>query len=163
MIVIQALAKIWPFGRKIQFHEEGTTSKWPIFVCTKLDYLTLEGSGRQTFDTRSSSVKPLKSYGYDGSNGLCGRSVASKYFCSPSVRGNWWKSEFFFETLRTLFYFSSEWSVTNKTWSYQIGVHIQFYPQTSRTKNKILFCFVFFLHRKLVETNLETMVYFGQP
>ena len=37
-----------------------------------------KGSGHQALDTRSPSVVPLKSYGYDGPNGLCGRSVASK-------------------------------------------------------------------------------------
>ena len=40
--------------------------------------LNLEGAVRQTVDTRSTSGLPLKSVGYDGSNGLCGRSVASK-------------------------------------------------------------------------------------
>ena len=35
-------------------------------------------SGGQTVDTRSTSGVPLKSLGYNGSNELCGRSVASK-------------------------------------------------------------------------------------
>ena len=43
-----------------------------------LDILTLEGAGRQTVDTRSTSGLPLKSLGYKGSNELLGRSVASK-------------------------------------------------------------------------------------
>ena len=34
--------------------------------------------GRQTLDTRSTSEVPLKSYGGDGSNEICGRLVASK-------------------------------------------------------------------------------------
>ena len=38
----------------------------------------LPDSGRKTLDTKSSSVVPLKSYGYDGSNGLYGRSKTSK-------------------------------------------------------------------------------------
>ena len=44
-------------------------------MCTNLGYLTFEGSGCQTLDIRSTSVVPLKSNRYDGSNGLCGRSV----------------------------------------------------------------------------------------
>ena len=41
-------------------------------------HLTLGRSGGQTVDTRSTSGVPLKSLGYNGSNELCGRSVASK-------------------------------------------------------------------------------------
>ena len=40
--------------------------------------LTLGGPGGQTVDTRSTSGVPLESLGYNGSNELCGRSVASK-------------------------------------------------------------------------------------
>ena len=59
-----------------------------------LGFLTLEGPGRQTGDTRSPPGLPLKSLVYDGSNGLCWRSVASTLsehrfdtFCSsqPSI------------------------------------------------------------------------------
>ena len=41
-------------------------------------HLTLGRCGGQTIDTRSTSGVPLKSLGYNGSNELCGRSVASK-------------------------------------------------------------------------------------
>ena len=58
--------------------EKKNTSKWPILVDMNLGYPTLKGPERQTVDTRSISVLILKSYGHDGSNGLCGRSVASK-------------------------------------------------------------------------------------
>ena len=54
------------------------TSKTATFVCTNLSYLTLEGPGRQTVDTRSTSGVPLKSLGYNGSNKLLEKSVASK-------------------------------------------------------------------------------------
>ena len=47
-------------------------------MCTNLGYVTLERPGRQTVDTRSTSGVPLKSLGYNGSNELLGRSVASK-------------------------------------------------------------------------------------
>ena len=42
------------------------------------DLLTLEGAGRRRNDTWSTSMIPLKTWGYNGSNYLCGRSVASK-------------------------------------------------------------------------------------
>ena len=41
-------------------------------------HLTLGEPGGQTVDTRSTSGLPLKSFGYNGSNELLGRSVASK-------------------------------------------------------------------------------------
>ena len=72
-----ALDKNLPFGQENLFCPK-KNRKWPILVDTNLGFLTLKGSGRQTLDTRSTSVVPLKSYGHDGSNGLCGRSVASK-------------------------------------------------------------------------------------
>ena len=49
-----------------------------FFVCTNLGFHTLEGLGRPAVDSRSTSVVPLKSLGYNGSNELLGRSVASK-------------------------------------------------------------------------------------
>ena len=62
---------------------------------------------RQTLDTRSTSMVPLKYYGNDSSNGLCARSVASKLnanyldtFCL-SVHRNWRESDFFGKTLWT--------------------------------------------------------------
>ena len=42
--------------------------KLPFLVYTNLGCLTLEGPGRQTVDTRSTSGLPLKTWGYDGSN-----------------------------------------------------------------------------------------------
>ena len=42
------------------------------------DWLTLEGYGGQTDETRSTFRVPLKIVGYNGSNLLCGRSSASK-------------------------------------------------------------------------------------
>ena len=54
------------------------TSFSPILVDKNLSYLTLEGPGRQTVDTRSISWVALKTLGYNASNQLCGRSVAPK-------------------------------------------------------------------------------------
>ena len=42
------------------------------------DILSLKGAGRKIVDTASSFGVLLKSLGYNGSNKLCGRSVASK-------------------------------------------------------------------------------------
>ena len=42
------------------------------------DILSLKGAGRKIVDTASTFGVPLKSLGYNGSNKLCGRSVASK-------------------------------------------------------------------------------------
>ena len=42
------------------------------------DMPTLEGAGRRQNDTRSTFRVPLKTLGYNGSNELRGRSVASK-------------------------------------------------------------------------------------
>ena len=49
-----------------------------FFAAVFRHHLTLGRSGGQTVDTRSTSGVPLKSLGYNGSNELCGRSVASK-------------------------------------------------------------------------------------
>ena len=57
-------------------------------VDTNLGFLTLEGHGRQTNDSRSTSGVPLKSHGYGGSNGLCGRSVVD-WRDGPSHRIVW--------------------------------------------------------------------------
>ena len=43
------------------------TTKLAILVYTNLGYLTLEGPGRQTVNTRSTSRAPLKTLGYDAS------------------------------------------------------------------------------------------------
>ena len=43
------------------------TSKMTILVCTNLSYLTLEGPGRQTVDTRSTFGLALKTLGYNTS------------------------------------------------------------------------------------------------
>ena len=42
------------------------------------DILSLKGAGRKIVDTASTFGVPLKSLGYNGSNKLCERSVASK-------------------------------------------------------------------------------------
>ena len=62
-----AIGKKWPFGQEIDFVQKNT-SKSAIFVCTNLGYLTLEGSGRETVDKRSTLGLSLKTWGYDGSN-----------------------------------------------------------------------------------------------
>ena len=49
-----------------------------FFLDTNLGFLTLEGPGCHTVDNRSFSVAPPKFHEYDGSNGLCERSLASK-------------------------------------------------------------------------------------
>ena len=43
-------------------------SKTAVLVDTKLGYLTLEGPGRQTVDTRSTSGVAPKTLGYNASN-----------------------------------------------------------------------------------------------
>ena len=40
----------------------------PILVDTNLSYVTLEGPGRQTVDTRSTAGVPLKTLGYNAPN-----------------------------------------------------------------------------------------------
>ena len=59
---------VWPENRF--FAKKKTTLKSPI-LDTNLGYLSLEGPGRQTVDTRST-------WGYDGTNLLYGGSGASK-------------------------------------------------------------------------------------
>ena len=59
-------AKIDRLAGKICLVEK-ITSKWHIFVCRNMGYLTLDGPGRQTVQTQSISVVPLKVYEYDGS------------------------------------------------------------------------------------------------
>ena len=56
------LAKIDLLARKIGCVKK--TPKNDLFA----DFLTLEGPGRQTVETRSTSGIPLKTLGYDGSN-----------------------------------------------------------------------------------------------
>ena len=70
-------AKIDRLARKIDFVQKHT-SKLAILVDTNLGYLTLEGPGRQTVDTTSTSGVLLKTLGYNASNWLCGRSMAPK-------------------------------------------------------------------------------------
>jgi len=60
-------AKVDCLARKIDSLQKNTL-KTIIFVCTNLGYLTLEGPGRQTVDTRSASGVALKTWGYGGSN-----------------------------------------------------------------------------------------------
>ena len=55
-------AKIDCLTRKIYFVQKNA-SKSPFLVDTNLSYLTLEGPGRQTFDTRSTSGMALKDFG----------------------------------------------------------------------------------------------------
>ena len=50
-------------ARKIDFLHKKCTSKSPILVDMNLGYLTLEGPGRQTVNTKSTSGLPLKTYG----------------------------------------------------------------------------------------------------
>ena len=52
--------------RKIDFVQKKTTSKSPFLVDMNLGYLTLEGPGRQTVESRPTSGLPLKTLGYDG-------------------------------------------------------------------------------------------------
>ena len=49
------------------------------FCRTNLDYLAVQGPVRQTVDIRSTYEVSLETLGYNGSNELCGRSVASKF------------------------------------------------------------------------------------
>ena len=60
-------AKIDRLTVKIDFVQKNT-SKTAIFVCTNLSYLTLEGPGRQTIDTRFTSGVAPKTLGYNASN-----------------------------------------------------------------------------------------------
>merc|ERR1712020_674826 len=66
---------VWP-GKLIS--SKKNTYKQPFLGDKYRHHLTLGRSGGQTVDTRSTSGVPLKSLGYNGSNDLCGRSVASK-------------------------------------------------------------------------------------
>ena len=59
--------KIDRLARKIDFVPKNISFS-PILVDTNLSYLTLEGPGRQTVDTRSTSGVALKSLGYNASN-----------------------------------------------------------------------------------------------
>ena len=56
---------VWP-GKSILCNKN--TSFSPILVDTNLSYLTLEGLGRQTVETRSTSGVVLKTLGYNASN-----------------------------------------------------------------------------------------------
>merc|ERR1712203_409523 len=73
-----------PFAGKTYFVQKNTKKKG-FFAAVFRHHLTLGRSGGQTVDTRSTSGLPLKSLGYNGSNELCGRSVASKL--SPQQPG----------------------------------------------------------------------------
>ena len=73
-------------------------------LCTNLGYLTLEGSGRQTLDTGSTSVVPLNLTGKLVQIGhVEGRWHQLSAHCfdtfSPSVYGNWRKSDFLGQTI----------------------------------------------------------------
>ena len=57
------LATVDRLARKIDFVQK-KPSKSAIFGCTNLGYLTLEGPGRQTVDTRSTFGVPLKTWGF---------------------------------------------------------------------------------------------------
>ena len=91
-------------GQEIWFRKKNTT-KWPIFVCTNMGYLTLKDPGRQTVQTIS--VVPLKFDEYDNSwakfkvGGIKIECTQIRYFLSPYVHRNWSKSDFFRETLCT--------------------------------------------------------------
>ena len=70
-------ATIDRLARKIDFVPKNT-SETAIFVCKNQSFLTSEGPGRKTFDTRSTAGVALKTLEYNASNELCGRSVAPK-------------------------------------------------------------------------------------
>ena len=97
-------AKIVCLARKIWLVWKNI-SKWPIFVCTNMGYLTLKDPGRQTVQTIS--VVPLKFDEYDNSwakfkvGGIKIECTQIRYFLSPYVHQNWSKSDFFRETLCT--------------------------------------------------------------
>ena len=61
--------KIVRLARKIDVVQKHT-SKLPFLVDTNLGYLTLEGPGRQTGDTKSTSGLPLETWGYDSYVGV---------------------------------------------------------------------------------------------
>ena len=60
-------ATIDHFARKIDFVQRNTPFL-PILVDTNLSYLTLEGPGHQTVDTRSTAGVALKTLEYNASN-----------------------------------------------------------------------------------------------
>ena len=57
--------QIYRLARKIRLVKK---SKNDLFLDTNLGFLTLEGPGHQTVDTRSTSGVPLKTLGHNGSN-----------------------------------------------------------------------------------------------
>jgi len=57
----------WLFGQENQFVQK-YTSKTAIFLYKNLSYLILEGSGRQTVNTRLTSAVSLKTLVYNASN-----------------------------------------------------------------------------------------------
>ena len=84
---------------------ESPIQKQRFLAARNRHHLTLGRSGGQTVDTRSTSGLPLKSLGYNGSNELLGRSVASKLspqqadeFFLPKRHGNSWKTEIFYSS-----------------------------------------------------------------
>ena len=60
-------ATIDRLARKIDIVQNNTPFS-PILVDTNLSYMTLEGHGRQTVDTRSISGVTLKTLGYSATN-----------------------------------------------------------------------------------------------
>ena len=83
MACYRQMLTVWP-GKSI-------LCKKHFLVGTNLGYLTLEGPGRQTVDTKITSGVPLKTLGHDG-----WKLSAHEPDTFPSGHRNWRKSEFFF-------------------------------------------------------------------
>ena len=76
-------AKVDRLAGKIYFVQKNR--KRPKTMDDFSDMLTLQGAGGQTDDTGLTFRVPLKTLGYNGSNQLCGRLVASKFRAQEPV------------------------------------------------------------------------------
>ena len=100
----------WPFGQENQLCAKNTSFS-PILVDTNLSYLTLEGPGRQTVDTRSTSgvaLIPTESLRTQDSENVYERWVQQIFY--PVLVGRSWVS-------------ATKWGPLAKLWAVQKNKH----------------------------------------